>query len=69
MSNGILCISIKLKPFSLLQLPVTLEKALSYKKKRPMCIFVIQTTNSYGVTTFLNFLSIGNFCSIKLKPC
>ena len=32
MSNGNLCI-IKLKPFWLSQLPVTLEQALSYKKK------------------------------------
>ncbi len=44
MSNGNLCI-IKLKPFWLSQLPVTLEQALSYKKKKASVIFVIQTTN------------------------
>ncbi len=66
MSNGTLCI-IKLKPFWLPQLPVTLEQALSYKNIC-QCYFVIQTTNNYGVTTYLNFLSIGTFCSTKLKP-
>ncbi len=65
MSNGNLCI-IKLKPFWLPQLPATLEQALSYKKKG-QCYFCY-SDNKYGVTTYLNFLSIGTFCSIKLKP-
>ncbi len=31
-----------------------------------MLLFVI-LANKYGITTYLNFLSIDNFCSIKLK--
>ncbi len=67
MSNGNLCI-IKLKPFWLPQLPVSLEQALSYKKKIGQHYFC-NSDNNYGVTTYLYFLSIiGTFCSIKLKP-
>ena len=29
---------------------------------------IIAVDNKYGVTTYLNFLSFGTFCSIKLKP-
>ena len=65
MSNDNHC-SIKLKPFWLPQLPVTLEQALSYKKKIGQCYFC-NSDKKYGVTTYLNFLSIGNFCSMKLK--
>ncbi len=36
------------------------------KKNKPMLLFVI-LANKYGITTYLNFLSIDNFCSIKLK--
>ncbi len=66
MSNGNLCI-IKFKPFWLPQLPVTLEQALSTKTKIGWCYFC-NLDNKYGVTTYLNFLSIGTVCSIKLKP-
>ncbi len=66
MSNGNLCI-IKLKPFWLPQLPVTLEQALSYKNKIGQCYFC-NSDNKYGVTTYLNFLSIGTFYSNKLEP-
>ncbi len=31
-----------------------------------MLLFVI-LANKYGITTYLNFLSIDNFCSIKFK--
>ncbi len=31
-----------------------------------MLLFVI-LANKYGITTYLNFLSINNFCSIKYK--
>ncbi len=48
--------------------PVTLGQALSYDKKnnKPVLLFVI-LANKYGITTYLNFLSIDNFCSIKFK--
>ncbi len=65
MSNDNHC-SIKLKPFWLPQLPVTLGQALSYKKKIGQCYFC-NSDKKYWVTTYLNFLSIGNFCSMKLK--
>ncbi len=35
-------------------------------KDKPVLLFVI-LANKYGITTFLNFLSIDNFCSIKFK--
>ncbi len=36
-------------------------------KNKPVLLFVI-LANKYGITTYLNFLSIDNFCSsIKLK--
>ncbi len=31
-----------------------------------MLLFVI-LANKYGITTYLNFLSIDNFCNIKFK--
>ncbi len=43
-----------------------LNKLSATIKNKPVLLFVI-LANNYWVTTYLNFLSIDNFCNIKFN--
>ncbi len=43
-----------------------LNKLSATIKNKPVLLFVI-LANKYGITTYFNFLSIDNFCTVKFK--
>ncbi len=81
MSSSNFC-SIKLKPFCLFKLPVSLDHKLSTTKKKGQSFFCNFNLQNVELSTYLSFPLLvgsilsnvirysdsGNFCSIQFKP-